>query len=121
MGGVLEISSLDFRMSTAQVGDDHRYVVSLSGELDLYTTPRVRQELDAVVQGGGRHVVVDLRDAAFVDSTMLATLVEALRELRAVQGELVVVSDDPRILRPFQVAGLDRLLRIESSLSAAIE
>lgn len=108
-------------MSTAQMGDDHRYVLSLSGELDLYTTPRVRQELDAVVRGGGRHVVVDLRNVAFIDSTMLATLVEALRRLRAVHGELVVVSDDPRTLRPFHVAGLDRLLRIETSISAAIE
>lgn len=107
-------------MSTAQLGDDDTYVLSVSGELDLHTTPRIRKELDAVVQGGGRYVVVDLRDVGFVDTTMLATLVEALRQLRAVHGELVVVSDDPRILRPFGIAGLDRLLRIEDSLSAAL-
>jgi anti-sigma B factor antagonist len=116
----METNLLEFRMSTAQLGGDDRYVLSLAGELDLYTAPRVRQQLNEVVRGGGRFVVVDLQDATFVDSTMLGILLDALQELRTVQGELVVVSDDPRILRPFQVTGLDRVFRLERTLGAAV-
>ena len=108
-------------MSTAQLGGDDRYVLALAGELDLHTAPRVREELGAVLRGGGRYVVLDLRDVSFVDSTMLAVLADAARELRSVHGEVVIVSDDPRVLRPLEITGLDRAFRVMPSMTAAIE
>jgi anti-anti-sigma factor len=51
-------------------------VVSLVGEHDAYSSQRLESEL-AVLLGEGRNVVVDLRDATFIDSTTLSTLLGA--------------------------------------------
>jgi anti-sigma B factor antagonist len=51
----------------------------------------------------------------------LGILSDRARRLRAHGGVCVVVSQDPRILRVFELTGLDRILRIERSLAEAVE
>ena len=51
---------------------------------------------------------------------MLGLVTRELRRLRGVEGTLVVVSDDPRILRPFEITGMDRLVPIRPTLAEAI-
>lgn len=56
-------------------------VVSLHGEHDVFTAPEVREH----VHGGVEHglpVVVDLMDATFIDSSILAALLGGLRRAR---------------------------------------
>jgi anti-sigma B factor antagonist len=106
--------------TTTQIGAD-AFVVSVAGELDLATVDRLREELDRTAEHDARRVIVDLIGLTFIDSVALGVLTEGARRLRANGGVCVVVSQDPRILRVFEITGLDRIFRIERSLAEAVE
>src|SRR2546430_15509417 len=108
------------RATTAQIGSD-AFVVSVSGELDIATAGRLGEELERTSERGARRVIVDLVGLTFIDSVALGVLTEEARRLRATGGTCIVVSQDPRILRVFQITGLDRIFRIERSLAEAVE
>lgn len=95
-------------------------IVSLGGEVDAHTAPRLDEELAGAIETGARRVVVDLAGTSFVDSTVLGVLLHAQRRLDGLEGRLVLVSDDPRILRVFELTGLDRQFQIERSLTETI-
>ena len=116
----MDLSALEFRLTSARVADDS-YVVSLGGEVDLHTAPQVDERLRALVADGARHIVVDFGTTSFIDSTVLGVLLKTLKLLDASGGALVLVSDDLRILRTFEVAGLNRIFRIVPSLNDALE
>jgi anti-sigma B factor antagonist len=65
--------------------------------------------------------VVDLLRVTFLDSTALGVLVGAAKRVRAGGGSIVLVSDDPRTLRVFEITGLGGIFTLERSLVAAIE
>jgi anti-sigma B factor antagonist len=56
----------------------------------------------------------------FIDSTALGVLLRHHPLFQARGGELVVVTDDRRILRTFEVTGLDRVFTIEQRLADAV-
>jgi anti-sigma B factor antagonist len=105
---------------TTQVGAD-AFVVSIAGELDVATAERLREELDLTAERGARRVIVDLIGLTFIDSVALGVLTAGARRLRKEGGVFVIVSQDPRILRVFEITGLDRVFRIERSLAEAVE
>jgi anti-sigma B factor antagonist len=119
-GGTVGEVVLEFRISSARVGADG-WIVSLVGEIDLYTVPQLERELDRALAEGCRHVVVDLGGATFIDSTGLGVVFAARRRVLALGGSFVVATDDARIMRVFEIAGLDRRIHIEPSLSQALE
>ena len=107
------------RVTTARFGTDS-FVVALAGELDIGTSERFEHELDALLDDGARRLVVDLLGITFLGSVGLKLLTKAAKRTRELGGECVVVTDDPRILRVFQITGLDRVFRIERSLMEAV-
>jgi anti-sigma B factor antagonist len=114
------MSVMGVSATTTQVGAD-AYVVSVAGELDIATAGRLREELDLTAERGARRVIVDLIGLTFIDSVALGILTEGAKRLRADGGVCVVVTQDPRILRVFEITGLDRVFRIERSLAEAVE
>ena len=113
------MSTVDFRISSAHLAND-ACIVSLGGEIDLYTAPKLEEALAGLTASGARRVVIDLAGAAFIDSTVLGVLLNALTRLDAGGGEMVLVSDDRRILKILEVTGLERRFRIEPTLTEAI-
>ena len=114
------LGAVDFRISSAAVGRNVQ-LVSLGGEIDSHTAPRLDEELAGAIESGAHRVVVDLAGASFIDSTVVGVLLRADQRLGRIEGgQLVVVSDDPRILRVFELSGLDRRLAIERSLAETI-
>ena len=106
----------EFRISSAVLGRDVQ-IVSLGGDVDAHTAPRLDEELAGAIESGARRVVVDLAGASFVDSAGVDVL---LLDNRRLEWRLVLVSDDPRILRVFELTGLERRFTIERSLTEAI-
>jgi anti-sigma B factor antagonist len=93
------------------------FVVSLAGEHDLYTAPRVQEELRSVIAAGARAIVVDLTETTFFDSTMLHVLLSVRNELRD-GGRLLLVTNDAT-KRVFEIAGIDRFFDFYPSRRAA--
>jgi anti-anti-sigma factor len=91
---------------------DGETVVSAAGELDVNTAPDLREQLARLIADGTRHIVVDLADVSFVDSTALSVLVSALKRLRQASGDLELASPNPSVRRVFEITGLTRLFTI---------
>jgi anti-sigma B factor antagonist len=115
----VRVMELEFEVRTAGVGNDG-FVVSISGEADLHNAPEMERELLEVLQLGGNSVVVDFAEVGFIDSTVLGLLLRYQPRFRDRGGDLVLVSDDRRILRTLEITGLDRVFRIEQRLGDAV-
>ena len=95
---------MNFDVKTEKLSDE-QYVISLAGEVDLYTAPEFKQQLLEVIDQGGRDVVVDLSDTTFIDSTTLGVLVGGVKRLRTNEGQLSLVCSDRNITKIFEITG----------------
>ena len=100
--------------------DSDTQLVRAQGELDLYAAPEFKRLLAETIESGKVRIVVDLTDAAFMDSTALGVLLGALKRLRVRDGTLAVVSEQPTILRILDVTGMDQVLDLHPTVDAAL-
>jgi anti-sigma B factor antagonist len=111
---------MNFEIKTEKLRED-AYVISLAGEVDLYTAPEFKQQLLEVVGQGGKNVVVDLSNTTFIDSTTLGVLVGGIKRLRPNGGRLSLVCDDRNITKIFEITGLDKVFPIYATRDEAVE
>lgn len=110
---------MNFDVKTEKV-DDATYVISLAGEVDLYTAPEFKQQLLDVIGEGGKDVIVDFSDTTFIDSTTLGVLVGGVKRLRAQDGRLSLVCSDRNITKIFEITGLNRVFPIHADRTEAL-
>jgi len=110
---------VNFDINTERLEGD-RYVISLAGEVDLYTAPEFKQQLLDVIGKGAKDVIVDFSDTTFIDSTTLGVLVGGVKRLRQNDGQLSLVCDDRNITKIFEITGLDRVFTIHPTREEAV-
>ncbi len=110
---------MNFDIKTEQLGDG-AYVISLAGEVDLYTAPEFKQQLLEVIAQGGKEVVIDFSNTTFIDSTTLGVLVGGVKRLRTNGGQLSLVCADRNITKIFEITGLDRVFTIYPTRDEAV-
>ena len=110
---------MNFDIKTEHLNQD-AWVISLAGEVDLYTAPEFKQQLLEVIDQGGRDVVVDLTNTTFIDSTTLGVLVGGVKRLRGQDGQLSLVCSDRNIAKIFEITGLDRVFQIYPARDEAL-
>jgi anti-sigma B factor antagonist len=110
---------IDFGLVDEAVGKS-THVVTLRGEIDALTAPRLGSRLFGLAEDGAKGVVVDLSHVTFMDSTGIGVLVNSLRHLGLRRCKMVLVCPTERILRPFQVTGLMGHLTIFDSREKAL-
>lgn len=87
-------------------------VAGLLGELDLYSAPQVRPELERLA-AGRRVLVLDLADLGFMDSSGIAMLVLLWMQFRREEGpELVLYRPTERASNVLALTGCLRLMRV---------
>ena len=110
---------MNFDIKTEQLSES-KYVISLAGEVDLYTAPEFKQQLLEVIGQGGTEVVVDFTSTTFIDSTTLGVLVGGVKRLRSNDGQLSLVCNDRNITKIFEITGLDRVFTIHATRDEAV-
>ena len=108
---------MDLSLSTRE--DAGTLVVDIGGEIDVYTSPKLRERLVGLVGEGARRLVVDLEDVEFIDSTGLGVLVGVLKRIRARDGVMSLVCSQDGLLRVFRITGLENVFSIYSSVDDA--
>ena len=83
----------------------------LCGDLDLESAPRTREDLRLVVSGSNSDVVIDCADLTFIDSTGVALLLEAERDLKQRGRRMLIANASPGLRRTFEALGLADMLR----------
>jgi anti-sigma B factor antagonist len=96
-------------------------VIALSGEVDVYTSPRLKQEMVDLLNKGTVRLVVDLSNVEYLDSTGLGVLIGGLKRAREREGDLRLICDNLRILRIFEITGLTKIFDIYRTEGDALE
>ncbi len=110
---------MELDIKTAQT--DETCVMTLGGEVDVYTAPRLKEALVAEIEAGCARVVVDLEEVEFIDSSGLGVLVGGLRRAKERDGTIRLVCTRDNILKIFRITGLDKVFAIFSTLEEARE
>jgi anti-sigma B factor antagonist len=108
-----------FHLESITVGADCA-VLRIGGEVDVYTAPQLRERVIQLLANGARHIIADLREVDFLDSTGLGALVGSLKRLREQDGSLKLVTAADRILTIFRLTGLVHVFALHASFLEAI-
>jgi anti-sigma B factor antagonist len=100
--------------------DAGAHIVNVSGEIHVSTAPSFQERLNAVIEGGGTMLVLDLSGVEFIDSTGLSVLLNGLRLINQRHGRMALVCANPTVMRLFQITGLEATFDIFEDRAAAI-
>ena len=100
--------------------DADTHIVSVAGEIDLFTAPEFKQRVSAPIDEGRTHVIVDLTETTFIDSSSLGVLIGAHRRLRRLEGSLVIVCSNDAIVKTFRITGLDGVFTLVPKIDDAV-
>ncbi len=101
-------------------------VLQVSGELDLVTSPVMRQHIHDVVAEGRHSLVLDLSEVMFCDSSGVGVLIAARRLIRSCQGSLRLIlpaqgaADGSHVNRVLGALGVRRLFEVYPDVAAAV-
>ena len=113
------VDYVTFRLTSAQM-ENGVSVVSLRGDLELEETPKLDHELATLQDKGARHIILDLLDVPFLDSSVLGVLLKHSRRIRLTGGTLTLVVDNDVTARGIE-RYLDGYFRVASTLSEAVD
>ena len=109
----------EFRLETIGPSGDCA-VLQVTGEVDVYTAPILRERIRDLAAKGAVHIIADLSRVDFLDSAGLGVLVGGRKRLREHDGSLTPVISTTRILRILEVTGLTAVFPPQPSVPAAI-
>jgi len=104
----------------SEVRDDWT-VLSVKGEVDIYTSPTFRDELIRLIEQGGNQLVIDLLGVDFMDSTGLTVLIFGKKRINESDGDMKLVCGEGPVQKILTVTGLDKVFSIHPSVDEAIK
>ena len=96
---------------TTRLQGDHT-VISVTGEIDLYTAPKLQSELMTALAGNPVRLIVDMSAVDFCDSTGINVLLAAHRQARERGGELQLAGPGSATRKVLQVTGLESVFTV---------
>jgi anti-sigma B factor antagonist len=102
---------------TTQLGDG--FLLKPIGDVDLSRAPSLRVAISDVQRGKPRRLVIDLQEVPYMDSSGVATLVEAMQIARKNGGRLILCGLQTRVRSIFEIARLDSVFTIVDSAEKA--
>ncbi|MFZ0928358.1 MAG: STAS domain-containing protein [Syntrophobacteraceae bacterium] len=97
------------------------FVVSLAGDLDMSSSPQVRNILLPLFRKQASHIVVDLTDVPYIDSSGIATFVEALQLSRKGKVRFSLAGACRRVESIFDLAYLKNIFEMAPDTNQLIE
>ncbi|MBJ6363462.1 anti-sigma F factor antagonist [Paenibacillus sp. GCM10012307] len=96
-------------------------IVRLRGELDHHTAETVKQKMeDAIIRGTSDHVILSLKDLAFMDSSGLGVILGRYKLLKSRGGKMVVCDVNASVYRLLELSGLFKILTIHDNERLAL-
>lgn len=105
----------------SEAAESGTVIVKVHGEVDVYTAPKMKEEMQRSIESGLTKVVVDLSGVAYMDSSGLGVLIGALKRAREAGGDLIVAAPNARIARIMDVTGLGRIFNLQASTDDAVK
>lgn len=87
--------------------------VSLSGEVDVYNAPQLKEVLHSLLDQHNSSIVIDCQGLKYIDSTGLGVLIGVLKRVKDNNGSISIRNLKPYIKKIFTITGLDKIFLIE--------
>jgi anti-sigma B factor antagonist len=108
---------MDLVLSTRQVDD--LAIVSVSGEVDLETASQLGDHALVALRDVSPHVLLDLTDVTFMDSTGLKVLLSIQRRADLAGGSFAIAGASRSVRKILSVTGLDQTFTIHDTVDEA--
>ena len=99
------MSTFDVRQQAVE-GRPNAFQLTVSGDVDISTSPALDDALDELIAADARLVVLDLADVTFLDSTGLRSIMRASRALAERDGRLTCAGLSSPARRVMEISGL---------------
>jgi stage II sporulation protein AA (anti-sigma F factor antagonist) len=97
-------------------------VIHLYGELDHHETEKMRATISkAIFQGNVKWLIWNLEQLQFMDSSGIGLVLGRMRELRAVDGQTILLNPSPTMQKIFQFSGLGHCIRTGSESDVILQ
>ena len=101
---------------------DAGFLMLLTGDVDMNTSPDVRTNLGELFkQGGARALLINLSGVRYMDSSGIATLVEAMQNCMKKGMKLRLVEPSPSVRDVFEMARLGSIFDIVPNANDALQ
>ena len=114
---------MDLKIKTEKKTD--AVIVHIRGDVDLYSSPKVRTAIIALTKQKKPAIIIDLAEVTYMDSSGIATLVEGLQQTGKYKGKFAIVSLRANVKEVFELSRLDKVFDIyadeEWAMAALVE
>ena len=98
--------------------EEGKLTVALTGEIDHHCAKEYIHLIGAKIEAYTPDVcILDFRDVSFVDSSGIAVVINALRNMTQIEGRLLLTGLSPQPMRVFRASGIDKLVEIKEAVS----
>ncbi|RDW15095.1 anti-sigma factor antagonist [Oceanobacillus chungangensis] len=96
--------------------DVDKFIINLSGEIDAYTAPNLKENLLPLTKQAGNAIEINLENVDYMDSTGLGIFVSALKSTKENNSSMKLVNLQDRVLRLFKITGLEKIIDIDTAI-----
>ena len=98
--------------------ENGKLTIALTGEIDHHCAKAYIQIISSKIEAYMPDVcVLDFHDVTFVDSSGIAVVINALRNMSQIEGKLLLSGITPQPMRVFRASGIDKLVEIREAVS----
>ena len=112
--------TVDIKVNVRESEGD-AYVVDLTGEIDVYTSPKVKDAITELIDQEHYNLVINLEKVRYIDSTGLGVLIGGLKRVREHGGSVNLVCTNPQIKKIFDITGLVKIFGIFDDEQSAMK
>jgi len=95
-------------------------VISLEGSFDALTADQARKAIGRQIDGGQQRIVLDLSQVDFMSSAGVRVLLEMLKSIRGMGGDLHLAAAQSSVGRTLEISGLVRVVKTYPSVAEAV-
>ena len=97
--------------------EDGRLTIALTGEIDHHCAKAYIQVIASKIEAYMPDVcILDFRDVTFVDSSGIAAVINALRNMAQIEGKLLLTGISPQPMKVFRASGIDKLVEMKEAV-----
>jgi len=96
-------------------------VVSITGDIDLETSPQLREFLKPKSSKKTSLLLLDFSGVNYIDSSGLATLIEYFQAVQGFKGKLALASLSPRVKNVFEIVRLEQIFSLHPDIPSALK
>lgn len=97
-------------------------IIRLAGELDHHTAEQLKEQVEEKINKDGiKHILLNLEELTFMDSSGLGVILGRYKRLKQVDGTMIICAISPSIYRLFELSGLFKILQIVDSEEQALK